>query len=54
MPRFYYNEQNWVVNEFKAKFNVDFVFFYEYNYYCVNVFYGYEDLDIELKMTMKM
>ena len=54
MPRFYYNEQTWEVAEFKALFNIDFAFFYEYNYFCISMFYGYEDLDIELKMQMKM
>lgn len=54
MPRFYYNEQTWKVDTFKAKFNVDFVFHYEYNYFCINLFYSYDDLDIELKMHMKM
>lgn len=54
MPRFYYNEQTWLADSFKVKFNIDMVFFYEYDYFCVNLFSGYEDVNIELKMSMKM
>lgn len=54
MPRWYYNEQTWKVNSFKTKFNIDFVFHYQYDYFCINLYYSYDDLDVELKMHMKM
>lgn len=54
MPRFYYNEQTYLVDSFKAKFNIDFVFFYDYQYFCINLYRSYEDVKIEFKMSMKM
>ena len=43
-----------MIDTFKAKFNVDFVYFYTYSYFCINIYWSYEDVDIELKMSMKL
>ena len=54
MPRLYYNDMTWVISKFKAKFSIDFVYFYEPSYFCISMYYGYDDIPIELKMAMKM
>ena len=54
MPRFYYNETTLLADSFKLKFNIDQVFFYDSQQYCINFFWSYEDLKIEMKMSMKM
>lgn len=54
MPRFYYNDQTWTIDSFKVKLNIDFVYFYDVNYFCINVYNSIEDLKITLKMAMKM
>ena len=54
VPRLYYNEQTYLIDTFKAKFNVELFYYYDYSYYCFNVYWSYEDVDIELKMSMKM
>jgi len=54
MPRLYYNEQTWLIDTFKYQINFDFVFFYDYQYFCTNIYQSYEDVNIELKMSMKL
>lgn len=54
MPRFYYNEQTWLMDSWKFKINLDFVYFYDYAFFCINAYRSYEDVKIQLKMSMKV
>ena len=54
MPRFLYNENTWTVSSFNAKFDLDFVFYYVYNYFCINSYVSYENIAILMKMNMKL
>lgn len=54
VPRFLYNENTWTVSSFNVKFDLDFVFYYVYSYFCINSYVIYENVNILMKMNMKL
>lgn len=53
VPRLYYNEQSIELQEFKAIWNVDFVYYFEHNHFCIKLYSTVENVVVQWKMSMK-